>query len=128
MLRGLIVWLIIMGFETIHGLLRGLYLVPRVGEAAAGRIGWPIGLVIVLATATAFARWIAIRDIATLLGIGAVWAILTLGFEFAIGLLRGMSPAAIMTEIDPLSGGLTIYSLGVMLAAPWIAARLRHMV
>ena len=49
MVRGLLVWLLIMLAETIHGILRGLLLVPLVGETAAGRIGWPMGVVLVMA-------------------------------------------------------------------------------
>lgn len=125
MSRGLAVWLFIMLVETLHGLLRGLLLVPRVGEETAGRIGWPIGLVIVLGISIALAPWMAIRDTSDLLRLGGLWAVLTLIFELTIGLLRGLDLPRLLAELNPLAGGLTIYSLAVMFLAPLLAARLR---
>jgi hypothetical protein len=123
--RGLAVWLVIMLVETLHGLLRGLLLVPRVGEEMAGRIGWPIGLVIVLGISLALAPWMAIRDTSALLRLGGLWAVLTLIFEITIGLLRGLDLPRLMAEFNPLAGGLAIYSLAIMFLAPLLAARLR---
>lgn len=125
MSRGLAVWLFIMLVETLHGLLRGLLLVPRVGEETANRIGWPIGLVIVLGISIALAPWMAIRDTSALLRLGGLWAVLTLIFELTIGLLRGLDLPRLLAELNPLAGGLTIYSLAVMFLAPLLAARLR---
>ena len=125
MSRGLAVWLFIMLVETLHGLLRGLLLVPRVGEEMAGRIGWPIGLVIVLGISIALAPWMAIRDTSALLRLGGLWAVLTLIFELTIGLLRGLDLPRLLAELNPLAGGLTIYSLAVMFLAPLLSARLR---
>lgn len=125
MSRGLAVWLVIMLVETLHGLLRGLLLVPRVGEDMAGRIGWPIGLVIVLGISIALAPWMATRDTSALLRLGGLWALLTLVFEITIGLLRGFDVPHMLAEFNPLAGGLAIYSLAVMFLAPLLAARLR---
>ena len=125
MSRGLAVWLVIMLVETLHGLLRGLLLVPRVGEDMAGRIGWPIGLVIVLGISIALAPWMATRDTSALLRLGVLWALLTLTFEVTIGLLRGFDVPRVLAELNPLTGGLAIYSLAVMFLAPLLAARLR---
>ena len=125
MSRGLIVWLIIMAAETAHGILRGLFLVPRVGEVLSSRIGWPVGMVIVLGIAALMARWVGFRDTPSLLRLGVLWAILTFLFEVAIGVLRGLDGPAIWAAINPLAGGLMVYSLAVMLVAPLAAARLR---
>lgn len=125
MTRGLAVWLVIMAAETLHGVLRGLFLVPVTGEAMASRIGWPIGAMLVLGLTTALIRWTGLKDMRSLLLLGLAWAALTFGFEIAIGILRGLGPAQIIAEIDPLSGGLLVYSLIVVALAPLAAARLR---
>lgn len=125
MLRGLVIWLLIMAVETVHGVLRGIFLAPTVGEAMASRIGWPIGMVIVLAITLLCIRWTGLRDAQSLLKLGAIWAALTVLFEIAIGLARGLDATAIWYEINPLTGGLMIYSIIVMFAAPLLAARLR---
>ncbi len=125
MTRGLVLWLIIMAAETVHGILRGLFLVPAMGEAAAGRIGWPIGAVVVLGITLLLIRWTGLRTLRALMMLGLVWAGLTFVFEILIGLLRGMDAARIAAEINPLSGGLLIYSLVLMGLAPLIAAKIR---
>lgn len=124
MIRGLLVWFLIMLIETVHGVLRGLLLVPRVGEEAASRIGWPVGMVLVLLVSLLAIRWTRITRTARLLALGAVWAVLTIGFEIMVGLARGMMLTAVLAELDPRSG-LMLYSAAIMFLAPLVAARLR---
>lgn len=124
MTRGLLVFLGIMAVETVHGVLRGLFLVPRVGEEMAAWLGWPAGMAIVLLISTLAIGWTGIRTRSGLLRLGAVWAVLTIGFEALIGLLRGMGTAEIMAALNPLSGTIA-YSAVVMFLAPLVAARLR---
>jgi hypothetical protein len=125
MMRGVLVWGLIMGLETIHGILRGLFLTPRVGEATASRIGWPIGAILVLTVTYLLFRWINIHDARGLLRLGLVWAVLTLIFESLIGSARGLTGAQIAADFNPLAGGLSLYTVLFMLAAPWLAAKLR---
>lgn len=127
MLPGLLVGLLIMAVETVHGVVRGIFLVPAVGEAAASRIGWPIGMAIVLTITLLLIRWTGLRDVPSLLRLGAIWAALTFVFEIAIGLARGLDATAIWHEANPLAGGLMVYSLAVMFVAPLLAAKLRGM-
>lgn len=125
MLRGAAVWLVIIAIETAHGVLRELLLVPRIGAELTGRIGWPLGMIIVLLTAIAFARWVGLRGLSELLGLGAMWTVFTLIFEAAIGFARGYDGARIIAEINPWNGGMMLYSLAVMFIAPLLAAKLR---
>jgi hypothetical protein len=123
MARGLLIWMLIMLVETIHGVLRALLLVPRVGPEAAERIGWPVGAVLVIAIATLTIRWTRLSG-AGLLRLGAAWAVLTVLFELAIGWLRGLDAQALLAALGPWSGSIA-WSAALMLAAPFIAARLR---
>jgi hypothetical protein len=125
MLRGLAVWLLIMAVETLHGVLRQLFLVPRVGEAWAGRIGWPVAAVLVICIATAAARWMDLKGPSAQWRLGMIWAALTFIFEIAVGLWRGLDAQHIMAEINPFSGGLLLLSVAVILVAPRVGARLR---
>ncbi len=122
--RGLLIWLVIMLVETVHGVLRGLLLVPRIGPEAADRIGWPVAAILVVAIATLAIRWTGITDRAGLLRLGAAWAVLTVAFELAIGWLRGLDATALLAALNPLSGTIT-WSAALMLVAPLLAARLR---
>ncbi|WP_373502443.1 hypothetical protein [Aestuariivirga sp.] len=125
MVRGLLVWLLIMLVETIHGILRGWLLVPLAGDAAAGRIGWPVGVIIVTAISLMMVRWTGLTRRRDLLLLGVLWAVLTFAFEVMIGVLRGLGTVDILAAINPLAGGLMLYSLTVMLLAPLLAAWLR---
>jgi hypothetical protein len=124
MLRGLIVWLVIMVVETIHGVLRILLLVPRLGEATSGRIGLLVGTVLVMVVTVLLIRWTGLRRGLALLGLGAVWAGLTALFEVLIGVLRGLDAARIWAEVNPAGGGPMLYMLCVMFLAPWLSAKL----
>ncbi|NJM30326.1 MAG: hypothetical protein HC855_09680 [Rhizobiales bacterium] len=125
MWRGVGLWLVIMALETVHGVLRGLFLVPAVGEAAAGQAGLIVGSAIVLLATFIFIGWTGLRSTAGLIKLGAIWALLTLLFEIGIGLSRGFDWMRIWEEIDPCQGGTMLLSVAIMFLAPMAAARLR---
>jgi hypothetical protein len=125
MLRGIAVWLIIMAIETLSGILRGLYLVPRMGEENASRIGWPVAVLVVLVVTWALIGWTGLRRRSALLRLGAVWMALTFVFEVGIGLLRGLDVTRIWNEINPMAGGMMLYSLAVIALAPLAMRGLR---
>ncbi len=125
MLRGIIVWCAFMAIETVHGILRGIFLVPRVGLELSNKIGWPIAACIVFGVTLLTTRWMGLVNTKALLFLGALWAALTFVFEITIGLLNGMDIAQLAHEINPLSGGLLVYSLLVTFLSPYFASRLR---
>jgi hypothetical protein len=125
-LRGMVVWRAFMAIETLHGILRGTFLVPRVGLEMSNRIGWPIAARIVFAVTVLTNRWMGLVGTKALLALGALWAVLTFIFEIAIGLLRGLDAAQLADEINPFSGGLLIYSLLVVFLSPYVASKLRR--
>jgi len=124
MARGLLIWLLIMLIETLHGMLRALLISPRIGEAAADRIGWPVATALVLAIALMGIRWTGLAARSQLLALGAAWAMLSVLFELAIGMLRGLDAQALMAALNPFSGSIS-WTGAVMLATPLIAARIR---
>ena len=123
--RALAVWLSIAIAETVHGVLRGLWLTPRVGEAVAQRIGLALGSIIVLGIATMSSRWLGARSPAQRWQVGIVWCALMAGFEVLVGRARGLSAARIVAEFDPTQGGLMAFGLLLMLVAPTLGVWLR---
>ena len=69
--RALAVWLSIALAETAHGVLRGLWLVPQVGEVLAQRIGFVVGCIVVLGIAALASRWLGVRSTAQRWQVGA---------------------------------------------------------
>ena len=61
MIRAFAVWLVIIAAETVHGILRGILLVPIVGDLPARQIGVLIGSLLIFAVAYLFIRRIAAR-------------------------------------------------------------------
>jgi hypothetical protein len=125
MARGIAVWLLIMLAETAHGVVRGMFLSPHLGEDAAARIGWPVGMVLVVLISVLAIRWTQISGPAALLRLGAVWAVLTVAFELMIGALRGLDHAQLADALNPRTGTIA-YSALVMLLAPLMADWLRR--
>lgn len=124
--RASLAWLSIALAETVHGVLRGLWLVPRVGEAVAQRIGFVVGCVIVLGIATLASRWLGAASAAQRWQVGALWCVLMAGFELLIGVARGFDASRIAAEFDPRQGGTMLFGLLLMLAAPTLGAWLRR--
>ena len=128
MVRAVIVWLLIMLLESIHGTLRTLYLEPWLGSFRARQVSVFTGCVIILAVTLIFVRWMNATSRAALIRIGVVWVILTLIFEFAVvGPMLGLSWNRMTEDYDLSRGGLMIFGLLFMLFAPNIAARIRGM-
>ena len=124
MLRGLLVWLVIIVAETIHGIFRGLFITPYIGDLRARQFGVLIGSLLILAIALLTVRWINGSTREFLL-IGAIWVVLTVIFEVSLGLALGLSSERILADYDLRAGGMMIFGLLFMFVAPYLSARLR---
>lgn len=121
----MLVWLAIIAAETIHGIARGLLLVPAVGDQRSRQIGVFIGSAIIFAIAWLTIRWISARKTGELLLVGIVWVVLTFTFEIGLGWVIGFSWERIFSDYDIGAGGLMMAGLLFMLFAPFLAARSR---
>lgn len=79
--RTLLVWLLMMAIETIHGVLRNRFLAPLVGDFRARQIGVFIGSALILGIAVLLIGWIRPNSVRSLLAIGAMWLVLTLALS-----------------------------------------------
>lgn len=120
--RALIVWFVIILAETLHGVLRQLFLVPLVGDLPARQIGVLLGSLLIFAIAWAFSRWLGARTHREQLGVGLSWVALTLAFEFALGAALGLPLQRMLQDYDPAQGGFMVFGLVFMLLAPMLAA------
>jgi hypothetical protein len=125
--RAFAVWLLIAAAETLHGIVRGLLVVPAIGEAAAQRVGFAVGCLIVLGAAWLTSRWLGAATRALQWRAGGLWLLLMLGFEVAVGRLRGFGWPRIAAEFDPAQGGLMLFGLLLMLFAPMLGAAWRRL-
>jgi hypothetical protein len=86
--RAIAVWLVFISAEIVHGIVRGMLFRPYVGDLRARQIGVFSGSIIFLAIAVAFVGWLGATRASQLLGVGALWLVLTAVFEVSFGYHR----------------------------------------
>ena len=125
--RAIAVWLVLIGAEILHGIARGVFLVPQVGEFRSSQIGVFTGSIIILAIALAFVRWIGASRTTDLLAVGVLWLGLTLGFEILFGrFVVGASWERLAADYNVLEGGLLPFGMLVLMLSPLIAWKVRR--
>ena len=124
--RAFAIWLVTIVAEILHGIARGTFLVPHVGQFRSSQIGVFTGSVIILAVALVFVRWISATRPAQLLMVGLIWLCLTLAFEVLFGrFVIGASWERLAADYNVLEGGLLPFGMLVLLLSPLIAAKVR---
>ena len=128
LIRACLIWLVIIAVETVHGILRGILLMPIVGDLPARQTGVLVGSLLIFGVTYLFIRWIAARTKPQLLGVGVLWVALTVLFEIGLGrLVLGLPWERISEDYDVTRGGFMGLGLLFMAAAPWLAAWLRRL-
>lgn len=124
LLRALLVWLLIMLGESLHGALRRLLFDADV-QFALRQVSVGVGVLIAFAVTWMCLPWLRLRSSRSALAIGAVWVALTLGFEAALGRIAGLGWSQIFAEYDLTRGGLMPLGLLAMGLTPWLVLRLQ---
>ena len=126
LVRALLAWIAILALEVLHGIARTIWLVPAVGDLAARQIGVVTGSLLILLVAFISIRWIGARRRYELLAVGFLWLSLMLVAELTLGRWAfGFGWSRIAEDFDPSRGGFLGFGLLVLVAAPWLARRLR---
>ena len=124
--RAMAIWLALIAAEILHGIARGIFLVPHVGEFRSSQIGVFTGSIIILAIAVAFVRWIGVHRTTELLLVGFLWLVLTLAFEVAFArFVVGASWERLAADYNLIEGGLLPFGMLVLLLSPLIAGKIR---
>ena len=127
--RAAATWLALLVVMFGNGVFRVLVLQPRLGEDRARQLASLTGLVIVFVAAWIFVRAQAGVGPHALLGVGALWLLLTLAFEFGFGyFVSGLSWAELVADYNVVQGRLWPFVLLGTLVAPWVWGRLRQRV
>lgn len=127
LLRALVVWLVIIAVETVHGILRTLLLVPMMGDFPARQISVFTGSLLIFGVTHLFINWIAARTTLQLLMVGTIWVLLTILFEITLGrLVLDLSWDRITEDYDITRGGFLGFGLLFMAVSPLLAATFRR--
>ena len=124
-IRSFVVWVVMIVAETIHGILRRLFLLPIAGEIYSNQIGVFIGSLIILIVARIFYDWIRADSVLAQVKIGVLWCLLTFGFEFGLGLAFGYSVHKILKDYDLSNGGLMLIGMMILASSLVIVSKLR---
>jgi hypothetical protein len=128
LLRSVAIWFVLIGAEIIHGIARTLWLVPIVGDFRSRQIGVVTGSMMNLAVAALFIRWIHPRRTVDAVIVGITWLALTVTFEVVFG--RAVMQASwqrIGSDYDLVHGGLLPIGLLILALAPFMTAKVRHL-
>ena len=126
LLRGFLIWLVIIFAESVHGTVRQLFLAPAVGDFTARRIAFFSGMLLIFLITWLLIGWSRATTTRLLLAIGGMWAVLTLAFEFGIGfLVLGYTSERVFEDYDISRGGLMAFGIVFMALVPYLAAWLK---
>jgi len=127
--RAIVVWIVLIFAEIVHGIARGVLLVPYVGEFRSNQIGVFTGSLVIFAIALVFVRWIGASRPSELLRIGVLWVGLTLAFEILFGrFVVGASWERLASDYNVLEGGFLPFGLVFLMLSPLLAGKFRRAV
>jgi len=124
--RASLTWMLIILAETVHGMVREIFIAPVLGDLRARQLGVWVGCVLIFIIAWLTARWVGARSRRTQLAVGGLWVVLTLIFELALGRALGASWERILDDYNPARGGFMILGMAFMFLAPMLAAKWRR--
>ena len=124
--NALLVWLLFMVSAIVNGTLRVKVIIPFTGEAIGHIISTVLLGAIILAITWYTIAWITPASRQQAIGIGVCWLVLTLAFEFGMGLFIGhLSWPEMLADYNVLKGRVWIAIPLITFLAPWWAAHVR---
>jgi len=127
LLRGIAIWLVIMGAETIHGILRSAFISPVIGDLRARQVSVLVGSILILTLTFVFIDRLNASALHQFVLVGIMWVVLTVGFEIVLGrFVMAVSWDRIVSDYNVAQGGLMIFGLLIMLLAPLMIGKLRR--
>jgi hypothetical protein len=127
LIRAVAVWCAIVPFAVANGAVRDLLIAPRVGVTAGHVTSTALLCLAILGWTSLTIGWIRPAGSRGAVRIGVGWLGLTVAFEFLAGhYVFGTPWARLFADYDVAQGRVWILVLVTTAAAPWLAARWRH--
>ena len=117
-------WLMLAGIATAAGILREMWLTPRIGELAAHQAGTVLVTTTFLAAIAGFVRRMRVQaDEALVIGVG--WLLGAVAFEFGFGhYVDGLSWSRLVADYDVTRGRLLLLLWLALGAGPFVLAHI----
>jgi len=126
--RAVGIWLTLMAVESVHGVMRRLFLEPQLGDLRARQVSVFTGAVLIALVFWFTLPWLGPQTVRRWWTLGLLWLGLTLAFEIGLGRAIGMSWDRINSDFDPRRGGLLAFGMLVILVAPRLLAGRRGLI
>jgi hypothetical protein len=126
--RAVGIWLALVAVESIHGVMRRLFLEPQLGDLRARQLSVFIGAVLIALVFWFTLKWLRPQPVRRWWTLGLLWLALTLAFEIGLGRATGMSWDRIASDFDPRRGGLLAFGMLVILVGPRLLAPRRALI
>jgi hypothetical protein len=115
-------WLVLAAIATVAGVVRQLWLVPRIGELRGHQVGTVIVAVAFLWVIAVFVHRMRLEP-REALTIGATWLLCAIAFEFGFGhYVDGLSWTRLLTDYDLSKGRLLLLLWVVLGGSPLLLA------
>ena len=126
--RAIGIWLTLIAVESIHGVMRRLFLEPHLGDLRARHVSVFTGAVLIMLVFWFTLKWLGPQPVRRWWTFGLLWLALTLMFEIGLDRATGMSWDRILSDFDPSRGGLLALGMLVILVGPRLLAQRRALI
>ena len=126
--RAVGIWLTLVAVESIHGVMRRLFLEPQLGDLRARQVSVFTGTVLSALVFWFTLKWLGSQPVRRWWIFGLFWLAITLAFEIGLGRATGMSWDRIASDFDPRRGGLLAFGMLAILVAPRLLAQRRGLI
>jgi hypothetical protein len=116
--RAVGLWLTLVAVESVHGVIRRLFLEPQLGDLRARQVSVFTGTALIGLVFWFTLGWLKPQPVRRWWALGLLWMALTLAFEIGVGRATGMSWARIASDFDPRRGGFLALGMLAILVAP----------
>lgn len=126
-LKSILIWLLIIPFAILNGVLRESVLNSILGENVALPISGILLSLIIFLIAYFLLPKLKLNNVKVPCYIGLLWMTLTIVFEFGIDALSGQDFQEMLLAYNPLSGNLWLLVLIVTGISPWLVLKIKSL-
>jgi hypothetical protein len=120
---------VLAGAETLHGIARTRFVVPRIGEERALKLSIVSGTALAFGICYLLVPGVGLSSAFAHLVLGLVWALFMASFDLAMGmLLIKRSLAKALTDFNPATGNLLVFGLAALVLIPAVVAYIRGLI
>lgn len=122
-IRTLVLCIALAGAETLHGIARTLFLVPRIGKALALKFSIISGTAIAFGLCWLLVPGMGLSFLSAHLALGFVLAVFMAGFDLAMGVLLLKRPLGkALEDFNPATGNFLVFGLAALIIIPAMVA------